>query len=287
MNRPDLFRRGRVLPAAQRKAMGLGAPPPSSATPPQVVGDGQDCYLQPGQPGQQLSVGTCSAERVVLAGGALTSLMVDPLITPFEQLFRALPEEGMFNPNVTPSRPFVFELGSFTPQQTMALALFDLRPDIYRFSGINAGDTVPVEARRFSSALGFDVTIDKHHNLGAYQYQLDPAAINHGGSTAFRPPAGSTDLFTTPDISASQSSGVVAGVGASLQPQRPDRPGAGSIPWMLLVRSGQVVQFRCVVFHPIPHPIAWIEYDIAGIILSEKIMDAYLSCVKPTADVPR
>jgi hypothetical protein len=235
----------------------------------------------------QLSRGQCSSDRVALAGGALNTLMLDPSIIPFEQLFRALPEEGMFNPNVRPSRPFNFEIGAFRVDNTMALALFDLRPDIYRFSGIDPGDSVPVEARRFAAVLGFDITIDQRHTMGNIQYQLDSHPIDHSGGQAFRPATGTTDLFTQPDISAASSFASPAGSGDSLQPQRPHRFGAPSIPFMILARSGQTVQLRVVVFRPIPSPIAFIEYGMTGLLLPEQTLEAYLKCMKPTADIPR
>jgi hypothetical protein len=213
--------------------------------------------------------------------------MLDPQIVPFEQLFRAMPEEGMFDPNVSPNSPFNFELGAFRPEKGMALALFDLRPDIYRFSGVDAGDTVPLEARRFSSVMGFDITVDQRHNLGNLDYQLDPQPIDHSGGQAFSPPAGITDMFQNPDTAVADSFASAAGAGKSLQPQRPTRFGSGSIPFMILARSSQTVQVRCIIFHPIPSPIAFIEYDIAGLLMSEKVLEAYLRCMKPIAEVPR
>jgi len=280
-----LQRYSMVLDSRKARAMGLGTPPPSANAP--VVNPNRENFLAPGEPGRQLSRGWCNAERVVLAGGALTSQIVHPSITQFEQLFRVLPEEGMFDPRVTPQRPFSFEMGAFRAPGRMALALFDLRPDIYRFSGIDAGDYVPVEARRFASIMGFDILIDGRRTDGNIQYQLDPQAIQHGGTQAYQPEPGSTDLYAALDIGQSSSFASPAGSGNALTPQRPTRYGALSLPFMMLVRSGQVVQIRCVIFRRIPSPIAFIEYDIAGLLIPEQILSTYLECIKPTADIPR
>jgi hypothetical protein len=217
---------------------------------------------------------------VAFAGGALNQLIQHPSVTPFEQLYRKLPEEGMFSPGVSPSRPFVFELGAFKVPDAMAVMLFDLRPDIYRFSGIDAGDYVPVEARRFSSIMGFDVQVDQRPQ-GNIQFQIDPAPIDFQGQQAFASQAGVNQTTTVLNISAASSFANVAGTGNSLNPQRPTRYGALSIPFTLFARSRQTVQIRCVIFRPVPSPIAFIEYDIAGILLPEKYMDEMLKQVKP------
>lgn len=281
---PNAFRRAGLVPPAQLR--GLGQLP----SPADVQSIGPSCGSGPAlaynQPGQQTSLGWCEAQRVLLAGGAMNQIMLDPSFTPFEQLYRSLPEQGMFSPGVGPARPFRWTLGAFRPEQGMCVALFDLRPDIYRFSGVDAGDVVPVEARRFSSAVGFDVTVDSRRGYARMEYQLDPVAISHTGAGAFRPSDGSTDLFSDVNINAAISA-APAGVGAALQPQRPQRPGSPGVPFMLLARSAQTVRVDCVVFHPIPSPIAFIEYAITGIFFPEKVLDAYLRCMSPKADIPR
>jgi hypothetical protein len=262
--------------------MGLGAIAPPAVAP-QPINPQQSCYLGPGQMGREV----CGGERVMLVGGALATQMLDPQFMPFEQMFRALPEEGMFDAGVSPQRPFAFEIGAFKVDRNMALCVFDLRPDVYRFSGLDPADAVPVEARRFSSCMGFDITLDQHHLVGQIQYQLDPRPISHTGTQAFNPAPGGTDLFTAVNINQSSNFGSVAGAGTSLLPQRPENMGAPSIPFMLLGRSNQVVQLRVVIFRPLPSPIAFIEYTMAGLLIPEIILDNYLKCMKPMADLPR
>jgi hypothetical protein len=41
------------------------------------------------------------------------------------------------------------------------------------------------------------------------------------------------------------------------------------------------VQIRCVIFQPIPSPIAFIEYDIAGMLMPEEYVDSLTECMKP------
>lgn len=238
----------------------------------------------PGEPGWGLTKG-CDAERVILAGGALQSMTVHPTVVPFEQLYRRLPEEGMFSPTVSPERPFAFDLGSFQPPKDMGLLLYDLRPDIYRLDGINAGDFVPIEARRFASILGFEVTINGRHPSNI-RFEVDPLPITVPG--AFAPPA--TAVTPTEgaeqfefDAAAANSFANAAGAGLSLLPQRPTRWGPLSVPFTLYVNRSDTVRIRCIVFRPIPQPIAFIEYDIAGMILPQQYVDAFNQCAVPAA----
>jgi hypothetical protein len=221
---------------------------------------------------------------------------VNPEVVPFEQLYRRLPEEGMFLDDVTPETPFSFELGAFRVPSNFSLLLFDLRPDIYRFSGVDAGDTVPVEARRFSSIMGFQITVDQRQP-GNLLYQLDPVPIQTY-TEAFTTPAipGSAELppSIAAALGASQGSrfniagatsfASASGAGDSLLPQRPTRYGPLSVPFTLYARSGQTVQIRCVIFNPIPSPIAFIEYDIAGMLMPELYLNTLTECMKPLSN---
>jgi len=286
MNRP--------LHLTQRQIAGLNlgpVQPPESPAPYLYPGLGEGPPIAPYE-GQGSLLG-CNAARMQLAGGALASLMVNPSVTPFEQLYRRLPEEGMFLDSVSPENPFSFELGAFKVPDTMTLLLFDLRPDIYRFSGVDAGDTVPVEARRFSSVMGFQISVDQQQP-GNLLYQLDPVPIQTF-TQAFTTPAVAAGAELPPalaalfgaaqgsrfNIAGASSFASAAGTGTSLLPQRPTRYGAGSVPFTLYARSNQTVQIRCVVFQPIPSPIAFIEYDIAGMLIPELWVDQMTECMKP------
>lgn len=279
------------LHLTHRQMAGLGLPPVQPpAKPAPYIRPGLGEAPPPPFPGEG---SRCGAERVHLAGGALNSLLVNPEVVPFEQLYRRLPEEGMFLDDVSPESPFSFELGAFRVPSNFTLLLFDLRPDIYRFSGVDAGDTVPVEARRFSSIMGFQISVDQRQP-GNLLYQLDPVPIQTF-QQAFTPPLvpGSAEIppalaaalgaanGSRFDIAAATSFASAAGAGDSLLPQRPTRPGALSIPYTLYARSGSTVQIRCVIFNPIPSPIAFIEYDIAGILLPEVYLNSLTECMKP------
>jgi len=287
-HRPQLF-----LDPSQTLAMGMQSPTPPENAP--VLQPAAAALRPGGVPGAATRGGPCAYQRVQLAGGQLNALMVDPSIQPFEQLYRRLPEEGMYNPAVSPSRPFAFELGAFRVPNNFTLVLFDLRPDIYRLSGVDPGDYVPVEARRFASIMGFEVTVDQKHP-GNLLFQIDPVAIQVTSQQAYTP---AVQLFQLDalnqvnvpqaafNIAAASSFANAAGAGTGLLPQRPTRYGALDVPFNLIARSSQTVQVRCVIFRPIPSPIAFIEYDIAGILVPDPWYEAMVDCSKPIHTFPR
>lgn len=284
---------------------GLGALAPAPQRPAHAPVFGQTAPLAPGEPGMQTSL-ECHYTRVGLAGGFLQSLLVDKTIVPWEQLYRRLPEDSMFNANTSPSRPFSFEMGAFRVPDNETLILTNLRPDIYRFSGIDPGDYVPVEPRRFSASLGFQIVVDNVAQ-GQVSFQLDPlaitatqeqfvnvpapgtpvapstfaeAAFNFNGTLAPPPPA----VF---NAAQSNSFANAGGAGLSLMPQRPHRYGPLSLPFSLYATGGQTVQVRCVVFRPLTSPIAFIEYDVAGIKVPQPWFTEMMKCAKPLFDPPR
>lgn len=225
------------------------------------------------------------AYRVVTAGGALPDVLTDDRSTqPFEQLFRRLPEDGIHDPTISPVRPFKFECGAFRVPSQQALLLFDLRPDIYRFSGVDPNDAVPVEARRFGSQVGFEITVDGNHP-GNTRFELEP--IRRQTGLEFQPNQG-TDTVDNPGTLPPASAfvqaranrfGAASGAGLSLLPQRPFRYGPSSLPLTLVITENQSFAIHVVVFKPIQTPIAFFEFDMAGILLPLQLAGALLDCI--------
>jgi hypothetical protein len=259
---------------------------PSPVAPPL----GADAFEPPPQPGRFARELTqaeirCRAQRVQLAGGALNTVLTDDNSTqPFEQLFRRLPEQGIHNPDISPSQPFTVELGSFQVPTQQALLLFDIRPDIYRFSGIDPNDAVPFEARRFGSQMGYDLTIDGSHP-GNTKFELEPVPRQPG--LAFSDQL-DTDGLDNPGQTASASAyiqaranrfGASSGAGLSLLPQRHFRYGPSSLPLTLVVSEKETVSFEAVIFKPIQSPIAFFEMDMAGILAPLNMIRVMLDCI--------
>jgi hypothetical protein len=273
-----------------------------------------DFHLPPA-PQREIRHGTpgahCASTSIVLEGGFVVPNILDESFVPFERLYRTLPEEAMYDPGVSPNRPVAFDIGAFVVPAQFTLLLFDLTPNVFRLSGFDVGDALPVEPQRFASQMGFEVQI-AGKRPGNLEYQLDPVAIQTGSlafasqqqspftlgqqsRTAQAPAVVRPDAYApqplTPaqfNVNAASSFANTAGVGTALQPQRPRRAGALAIPYTLYATGGQFVRIRGVIFRALQSPIAFIEYDIAGLLVPDKWLQAMQRCTAPgEGDYPR
>lgn len=262
----------------------------------------------PPRPDPAASMGPCSAQRVVLAGGAFTQFIQHPTFVPLEALFRKLPEEGMFT--ASPQRNFEFELGEINVPENFVLALTDFRFDVYRLNGAAAGDTVPIEERRLSTLLGYDVQTDVYRQANL-DMTIDPTAIE-ASKDAFAPEisGGTIAAGTAPQAQIDESSFGIpqflassgpsqptqnqfnaanqvnstspANAALSLLPQRTERLGPRDLPFTMLIRQNQRVSFRSIIFRPIPIPLAFFEVDVTGFLFPAKVMEDILACMAPS-----
>jgi len=140
----------------------------------------------PPQPEPAAHFNPTTIQRVLQAGGELAARFMHPTFLPFEKLFRKFPQQGVFT--ATPQNNFVLELGSFRVPQQMAFALVDYRFDLYRLSGAAAGDWVPLEERRLSGQIGYDVLIADYRKANL-TYELDPTEIQATKEASEQPPS--------------------------------------------------------------------------------------------------
>lgn len=229
---------------------------------------------EPGAFSERVPVSTVVERgRMTLRGGALNSVITnDDEAEGFEYLFRRLPEQGIHEPSVSFQRPFLLELGSFQVPDQQMLLLIDIRPDIYRFSGIDPNDAVPYEARRFGSQMGYEMRVASKH-VGKTRFELEPVAAQTGLDYT---QSLNTDVIYNPGTlppnaafvqNLANQFGNASGAGMALMPQRHFRFGPTSLPMTIAVREKETVSFRVVIFKPVLSPIAFFEMDMAGVLL--------------------
>lgn len=224
----------------------------------------------------------CRAVRVQEAGGGLVPSLAHPAVTVFEHVFRREPEQGIHSPLLDPDHPMLFEMGAFRVPKQQALLLFELRPDVYRFSGIDPNDSVPVAARRFSNVMGWDVNIDGSRPRHT-RYELDPIPrqLNANAYIPEVPQPGNVQPAAVFAQARRNRFGSAAGTGLATLPQRPQRYGALALPFTLAVREGQVVQLAAIIFRTIQSPIAFFEFGMAGILMPAEWTDRIFECIRP------
>jgi len=291
---------------ARGGGMGLGD---SSLAQPRMLADAPEGSLFPGLSGSS----ACNSTRVIKSGGALVDHLMHPDFVPFEQQFRKLPTGAIFD--ASPQSNYRFELGSFVVPSSMAFALVDYRFDIYRPSGAAPGDTVPVEPRRLSTQVGYDLTVS-NYRMGQIQYQLLPsepvaaqqaterarsggviaaAADFAGVQPAFSyspnnpfPPSAAPFGATATDFANARANAAAATGGAALAllPQRTERQGAQALPFTYVIRETQRVKFEVVVFDAIPIPISFFEVAFSGVLMPANTLAEIYKAAAPCGGVP-
>lgn len=255
----------------------------------------------------------CDSERVIKAGGALVDHLMHPSFVPLEQLYRKLPTGAIFS--ASPQSNYRFELGAFTVPRNMAFALVDYRFDIYRPSGLAPADPIPIEERRLSTYIGYDVTISEYRK-GQVQYQLTPSApspsqqatepqrspgrIAAGNDFAGLqpnypydptnpfPPSSAPQGPVPTDFANARAAAAASpgGPGLALLPQRTERQGPLVLPLTYVVEQTQRVAFDVVVFGPVPIPIAFFEVSFTGVLMPANTLAEIFKAAAPCGGVP-
>lgn len=255
---------------------------------------------------------TCRADRVVQAGGALATRIVHPDAKPFEYVFRKSPTMGLYT--ATKQRPYQFVLGAYTVPVGMVLAVVNIVFQPYRFDGLIAGEAVPLENRRLSLSIGYDVTFATVSRQGVVQVEMLPAEpdingnppfpnqLSGSGAIAFpalptvSPNGESTVHFRTaygnvtpPFAQGAAETGVkptqfilTAAAGGALLPQtQAPKQGAQDMPFTYYANEKEAIALSVVAFAQVRIPIAFFEGTISGYLMPKTELNAMLDRMRP------
>ncbi|MDD1677765.1 MAG: hypothetical protein LUO93_01090 [Methanomicrobiales archaeon] len=224
---------------------------------------------------------TFAVETARLVGGQLLTQLLHPAITSFERDYLALPEVGLHDPGVSQERPVQLTLGSFEVPSGQALWLMDYGFGAFRFSGTDTGSMVPVEDRRLSGVMGFDLTVDSTHK-GNVEFQLEPQDVATNQPqfqpAVFARSAAPGSVFA---VTRTNSFASTSGQGRALLPPRMMPFGPANGPFTIVAIEGQRVAVKAVIFNPVPFPVAGIEGRIAGFLMGKNVSEALINRQRP------
>lgn len=210
--------------------------------------------------------------RVVPVGAGVVQEAQSLEFTTFEDLFRVLPEESWFLPAVGPQNPATFEFGSFTVPQAMTLWLFDYRFSVFRPSGLDPADMVRAEEGRFSSSLGFDLTLNGQRVTNV-SYELDPHAVVVQRQQFESQTAPTVGEFNR---AAANSFAAASAAGKALLPVRSDVMGARAAPFTLVASEGNRVALACVIWRALTSPVMAMEATMGGYLMQNAVSRSLL-----------
>jgi hypothetical protein len=257
------------------------------------------------------AVDSCDADRVLPAGGALAAKLLPEAMVPFERRFAILPPDGIYS--ATPQRPVQFTLGMFVVPRTMGLVLAEYRFQPYRFDGVLAGQPVPLESRRLSLSIAYDMRIAQTGRPGNIINQIIPGSSSPTLNPSYPPqPTGGTVFPPLPSappglgtqtvetiysiVELSGGAGALAPgtepapsqpqqflstlFGASALPQsQSGKQGPSDMPFTYYVNEGDNVVITVGVFSPVAIPLAYVEGWIFGYLMPLKSMKSMLQHV--------
>lgn len=217
-------------------------------------------------------------------GSVIAQKFLHPGFKIFEREFRTLPEDGFYSPSVSARRPVEFEMGAYKVPPGMVLWLTDYEFQVYRPSGLDAGDFVVAAAGRFSNQIGFDINVSAGIRNADISYQLDPQP-NGIQRSQFQPTVDTSPDFRAPDDrfrnSAARSFASTASPGTSLLPRRTNVQGPRDSPFTWVVGEGASVALVAVVFNPLTSPVSAISGRMAGYLLHTNLSQSLIQRVRP------
>lgn len=230
------------------------------------------------QPMSSLIIDTVRAHK---PGGELLGYVQSEGLLYFEQLYRVLAPKGFSK--ATPQKPVTFLMGSFRVPRSQVLVIEDYSFDIYRFSGITAGDYLSLEQNRLSTQVGWDIRVDDKRPASlSYQIIPQPQTQTQAAFASTNPLA-PAEHWQFEQVRAQELQGP-AGPALSLMPQRHHRRGLVKVSNQYHVRSGSTLVVTCSIINPISIPIAFFEANVMGILMPQNMYDAYQSANVPIGD---
>ena len=280
------------------------------------MGQANSRALFEGGPKNQPGTFDCDADRIIPAGGALASHLLHPDVKPFSRVRRILSSSGLYM--ATKKRPYQAVVFAYTVPHETTLALCGATTRPYTFDPLAAGDAIPLENRRLSLSLGYDLTFSTAGRLGNVQagvipIEADiqanvaypniptqsvgfaplPSQSNNGEASVFLQTVNTAygvSLFEQQQTDGTPGNAtpenprqfVLTAGGSGVQPQDQDhKQGPEDMPFTYLVKEGESVTMSVVAFAPVRIPLAFIEAVLVGYLLPKTSLEALLQRMRP------
>lgn len=253
------------------------------------------------------------AQRVIQAGGMLSSLLLHPSITPLEQIYRKLPPDGVFEATIR--EPLTFTIGAFTVPRGQSFVLAEYRFDIFRLDGSAAGNAVLLEERRVPTVIGYDLRFEEFRK-GNLDYEILPINPSFSDDPSYGGVTGTGIDFQAPQVtfpvnfdtatqqllqtvygapgtapgvgalseSATNEQGSrvsASGAGSALIPQGQRMQGPSQFPFSFKLDANQTVQLSVTAFSPCRIPIAFFETRLSGYLVPTNAIKKLMAGVEP------
>lgn len=209
------------------------------------------------------------APRVAVVGASLLSQITPGRYIPYQRQQRVLGDANMYNPDLSPQRPFQFSLGTFEVPGTSAVILTEVELRIFTFSGIAAADSVEVDPGNLTTQLAFSLTTGGERKPYNALSDIVPVLFAIGTRNQTAP-------FYAGAAAANQLS--PSGLGAGLLPFDGERPGPVNGPVSVIIQPQErTFEGLCYVFRQLPIPVKFFQFKLAGYITDQSTAQELIS----------
>lgn len=205
--------------------------------------------------------------RISEIGAMLAKWARNPELKPYEEVFRAEPNEAWFDFARDPDHPTQFEIATVRPERGQSILLFDYEVVPYAFSAVTALDYEPLPDNMISGVFGYYMKINGL-DPGQLKYRLQPldSTIRPQSLRFNQSLQKGLNQLTADDFAISQADSYAsaAGYGTGLHPQTSKPYGARHAPFTEYIHDDEVLSVGGVVYEPIDLPLAFVEVRLAG-----------------------
>lgn len=203
---------------------------------------------------------SASPSVVVFPGSSIYDLITPPRLATWQRETRRQGDPSLYNPSLSPGKPYQFSLGSFDVPKTMSIFITTWEVRIFTFSGVAATDTVEVDPGNLTTSLALDFNVGGRKPFQS-ESEIVPQIISPEDALTRRGSQSSSFYLAA----ATQNKTASSGSGNGLLPFDNRRPGSDEGPFSVLVQpQDSKFSVDCFVFEPLRLPVAFFQLRLAG-----------------------
>lgn len=199
-------------------------------------------------------------------------------VTPFSFEDSKLPNEDMYDPNVSPRTPFTFDVALYQVPQHMVLLVLGYEFSASRNGGVDVYDTQPLEPGRMKQSWIWDINVSGTRQQRNTSFQIVPTPVVQNGAGNGLPQAVAQNGFSSANAKLAQA---IGGAGLAGLPFDGREYGSTNAPFSLRADQGQTVAIRCSIIRPLSVSLASIDARIDGVLFPITLLDAYTDMIQP------
>ncbi len=230
--------------------------------------NGAPASLQPGPDNE-----SNRSSRVSVVGAGLLDQLTPERYRVYQRNIRVLGDASLYDPSLSPERPFQFSGGVFEVPATMSVFITEIELRIFTFSGVAARETVEVDPGNLTTNLGYSFTYGADTNPYDSVSDITPVLFALGARNQTVPFYAANSAINRTNAS---------GRGAGLFPFDGSRPGPQDGPVAVYIDAqSKTFQVLIYCYKPLEIPVAFFQAKVAGYQVNQETARSLLLSLVP------